>query len=325
MKKKHIGLIALGVIAPVGIYFRKQISTKLNEWRPKKTERPLQPLDETALAAFSLYPSADNRLHAACSKEPSVVNGEELGHELILLRGYQPLYSRMLEIPHDIALANTGSMAVCHWNKQGGFEGEALALGPDGTTLIREKLKGSPQKCRISDEGSWCAFEIRDTGNHLALLIYDMRNGNRYSLDPPNGWDNFSFDAEKPVLLLNVQQAVFRYSVEGQWLNKEEFAGKIMNGDTPVPETVYYMKWLISAAPGYFYSMQGLIEKALNIPADPLTETEKRMLSFLIRKIGEHFEAEGQASQAIDAYNRALALNDKVGVKRKLQQLQNEG
>lgn len=224
--------------------------------------------------------------------------------------------------PTHIAVANNGTViSACEalGNKVENYEANFEAIAETGECLYAKKLGALILNMQISPDGDFAAVQLLNSFHEDAgkLFLFDFKkNIQAFSVCPLNRWarDGYVFDTQKNTLTLLYDDGLrLTYSFAGELLNPEAFEQhKALHG---APWELLEM-----ATREFKESNSESPQKALKLVERAISKiTESpNLLSKAHRLAGEIFESSGDKTNAIKHFEKALEIDPKCGVKKKL-------
>lgn len=225
-----------------------------------------------------------------------------------------------LERPNSADVANNGSFSVEDWHFGSELSGTFYVFSCSGDELVKKKFSANILNSAISDNGLLAVCQTANTysGNDGSLLVgFRIKEGGAvFSINPSTGWaESYEFDEENSrfgVVLKGV--GTFFYGPDGVLLEPQKFdlarlrskryeisliaCQEIVQSDQSSPEQVEEAletssKAIQSGAGGNDYW------KAIALKVNGLAN-----------------ESLGRDEDALAAFDSALKINPKIGVKR---------
>lgn len=248
--------------------------------------------------------------------------------QFVLLREGKIIAKGNLQRPNDGKVSNQGSFIINDWMFGGENQGTFYAYDDSGNVLVSHKFKANLGPNAISADGKYavCQTFYSDNEDGNTLSFFDLpRRKLSWKIEPiPGPADGFCFDTENSILhLLYDDGGDFRYDFQGNFLDNESWENKVAD-----------------SANGY---------DLFNLAAEKMDDLESKkadlssydeVLSLLKRAvdkgISEYFQARAYRllgeislkrdlrSEAIDYFERALAADPRIGVKKLLTKLKTE-
>lgn len=226
-----------------------------------------------------------------------------------------------LERPNSGSVADNGNFSIEDWHFGDGLSGTFYVFSAAGKQLTKRKFKANLYNSAISGSGRFAVCQTanspgEDDGNRLTA--FDVKgNAQLFSINPPTGWANsYQFDeAASRIGVVLDGIGTFYYDFQGQFLDAEKFDLARLNCDQ-------YSVVLMAAE-------EILKSPELNDPlAQAALEAGKRACAIganndpswkaaALKVQGLAHEFLRNDEEALAAFDEALKLNPKIGVKRK--------
>lgn len=243
----------------------------------------------------------------------------------LLLDGKQVISDGSIARPNDGRVANNGTFILNDWGLGEGLGGTFVACDRSGQRLITCRFKANLFNNGLSQDGTLavcqtCNAYDSDDGSKLAL--FDLTNGKELGRwIPESGWaDSYSFPRPGVIQLEYTKLGVFCYSWSGEFLDRENWQdARLTRGDYGsamgmVEEILKSDSDVQPAAVLRFFRCLDRIEKSI-----PMSDSKTRARARKLR--GQCFECEANFEEALRCYQEALALDPRVGAKRRVDQL----
>lgn len=212
----------------------------------------------------------------------------------------------------------------------GGFgsalQGSLVAVDPDAREIYRRDFQANIFNVGLSECGRFAAVQTAAAPNEdgNVLELHDLLERRRlFSAAPATGWaDGYRFDVSAGgelvhLVVINDKLGEFRYAPDGQFLTGAAYQqARLERGD---PYT------RLMAVQEMFESDPGPVTAGTVLPVcDSLLlggQLDHSWQASVQRLRGECLESMGRLDEALAAFDAALTLNPKVGVKRKADSL----
>ncbi|MBS0343205.1 MAG: tetratricopeptide repeat protein [Proteobacteria bacterium] len=225
--------------------------------------------------------------------------------------------------PMDAAVSDAGPYIVLDSGFGSALQGDVAALDLEGRERYRRHYRANVFNIGLSRCGRFAAVQTanapNDDGNLLEVLDLD-RGCTVFAVPPATGWaDRYSFDtdADGRLIAVGVEHkglGRFSYSASGEFQDAQAFqAARLDKGD-------YATKIMSARDLLKTDSTADNARKALSTADAALAEGAKDApdwSSIAHRVRGEAYELLGQLPEALEAFERALSLNPKVGVQKR--------
>lgn len=236
-----------------------------------------------------------------------------------LLRDDHIVVSGKLERPQDGKVADNGTSILHDWMFGQGLQGRFVAFAHDGRTLIEKQVAANLMSNSLSADGR---FAICQTANapgspdSCHYILFDIEGGQgmaRWEVE--TGWaETYTWDLDKGCVYLCTKDGEsVAYDFAGRMVDREAWESRrIALGDLPVIQSVIMANDKLEDA------LRAAVMEGLAVAA---SGGEIWSQARALRQLGELHEREGELAEAIAAYDSALAIDPKIGVARKVEQL----
>lgn len=236
--------------------------------------------------------------------------------------------NRQLERPAEVAVANNGHVVINDWRFDARqLRGDFYAFNPQGEILIHKAFSANLLGNAISPEGRFalcaCAnHPIHEDGGTVAFFDLQERVclWQKVLVTGPLAKSYAISEQQRQFTVTYVDGRRYRYDFEGNLLERVQLTSEqLKNMSISALLGDYQREFRALNAPALDRVaplVQGLLELlARNQHPDPAGRASA------LRLLGEIHEACAAFEQALDYYEQALGEDEKVGVKRKIQQL----
>ncbi len=225
--------------------------------------------------------------------------------------------------PMDAAVSNSGAYIVHDSGFGSALRGTLVAISPDGREDFRRDFSANIYNIGLSACGRYAVVQTAHApgadGNLLEVM--DLRARARlFALPPATGWANaYEFDVSKDGVLeafwvVHDKLGRFRYSASGEFEHVIEFRdAKLRNGDCA--QRIWTVQALLADA-GTVENARLAIRTADKALVDGVADMSD-WAAAAHRLRGESFELLGEPANALAAFDQALALNPKIGVRKR--------
>lgn len=224
--------------------------------------------------------------------------------------------------PNHGKVADTGVFILNDWGAIETLSGTLKAFSPDGKAFFTRKFKANLLNNGLSPDGRWavCQTANSDHEDSGKLFVFDLAKGLELcSWVAESGWANGYVIAPdgQTLTLTYAQGGAFRYSIHGEFLDRTLWlSAGLQKGD------LYMVRRLLDEA-GDRPSPEliQLLLPAIELGMNTIHSTQGKVRAFALKMRGQCYEAIAEPRKALEAYTEALALEPKVGVKRRADQL----
>jgi hypothetical protein len=243
----------------------------------------------------------------------------------LLLESDTILVTGRMERPNDGRVANNGTFILNDWGFDSGLSGTFGAFTVDGQKIVSRNFKANLYNNGLSSSGRWAVCQTcnsPDEHDSSLLTVFDLAEGNVISSwQPTSGWaSSYEFDEERKEISLNYPKlGIFRYAFDGDFIDRDGWQeASLTKGDFGA--TILMAERLLREAEGNIsdalaHRLIASVERVFPSITDP------KWLAHAHRLRGTCFEALGMLKIALDCYEKALALDPKIGLKRRTAQI----
>jgi tetratricopeptide (TPR) repeat protein len=205
-------------------------------------------------------------------------------------------------------------------------QGTFYAFSPKGEQCIAHRFGANLHSNGISPDGLFAVCQLcnSETSDSGVLAFFDIsKRCVLWKIEPITGWaDSYGFEAEKGILFLNyINLGSFQYSFRGEFIDSLRWErARIEKADGYTIASMARDK--LEALRAHPSDEQARV--ILDILDVALTRTEQypSEMAFAHRVRGELYEITGDYKSAISSYRKALELDPRIGVKRRLTALE---
>ncbi|TZF83916.1 hypothetical protein FW774_10695 [Pedobacter sp. BS3] len=264
-----------------------------------------------------------NRQYCVSYADGYYDNNKWKNGDIALVKDNKLLFKKKLQRPNDCFVNNDGTVIVCDWLNSGALTGKFFVFSTTGEELFSKKTTANLGNCAISDNSQIALFETHnsDTNDGDKIFIVDIPNKQIIrKFERPASFNNAIIDTEnKRIRLKDHRGFVFEIDFEGNQTNAEEYENHILTKGS-----VYDRLWVYAEKPDETKLKD---PKYLELLNKALTDKDASY-SFgkdkIYRMIGEYYEANADIPKTIENWEKAIQINPKIGVKRKLDSLKKQ-
>jgi hypothetical protein len=226
------------------------------------------------------------------------------------------------ERPNDARVANDGTFVINDWRFGSELSGIFHAYRADGTPIVTRDFAANLVNNGLADDGRFAVCQAANaphSSDSSILAIFDLRTGQEIAAwVPDSGWaDDYSFPAGDATIRLHYRDgAAFDYTLNGRFLDRD--------------------RWIVHQAhSGNIYVLDELLREcgeaipvdlAVTIlqglqPALAAPGIDERQHALACKVRGRCLEAQGDLTGALASFDEAIALDPKIGLKRRVAQL----
>lgn len=216
--------------------------------------------------------------------------------------------------PQDGKVANHGTFVLNDWGSSDSLSGTFHAFRRDGSPIVSRSFSANLLNNGLSRDGGLAVCQTCNapgSPDSSVLAIFDLAAGEEIACwVPESGWaSGYEFPGGERVRMLRRDRPSLDYSLQGDFIDRRLwFADEVRRG------TLYVIR--LALAEG---------EEASGVSMDALrdgiaaarAEGDERFEADAWRLLGEVEEVAGEARAALEAWDRALAVNPRIGVARR--------
>jgi hypothetical protein len=224
--------------------------------------------------------------------------------------------------PNDGRVVDSGVFILNDWGSIDTLSGTFAGFSPNGTVLFRRTFRANLFNNGLSEDGHFAVCQTAnapdDDGG--SLYVFDLVAGTQIATwQPESGWANsYEFPEDgKTIRLCYRDRGAFAYSLDGTFIDRLKWlAAGLQVGDLGIVQTLL-AETNNQPPPALVEQLLAAIDIALT--SSTYNTPKWKALGFKLR--GTCLEAIAEVGEALAAYDQALALDPKIGVKRKADQL----
>ncbi|APZ99764.1 hypothetical protein BWQ93_15695 [Sphingopyxis sp. QXT-31] len=236
-----------------------------------------------------------------------------------LLHGDEIVATGRLERPTDGKTANNGSFIIHDRLFGDGLKGRFVAFGADGAKLVEKELTANLISNGLSDDGRIAICQTANapgSTDSCRYILFDLEQGDEIARwEVETGWaDGYEFDTtSRHVYLLRTNAGRVGYDFDGAMLDRKGWqTERIGAGD------LHVIRMVLASEEPMDRGMREALLAGLHVAAQG---SERTLQAHALRLLGEWHEQEGAIQEAVDAYGKALSIDARIGVARKLEKL----
>jgi len=283
-------------------------------------------IDIPSIDFFGQYTKSNSGEWAICWQDDSIENDQNIDGRYVLYnrRDNTIAMQGRLERPNNGHVANNGDFSLEDWHYGFGNElsGTLYVFSSKGKILIQKRYHANIGNSAISESGRYAICQTSqnpDSEDGNRLTVFDTeKNTQLFSIHPPAmEWaDNFAFreDIQQFGIVMN-KIGTFYFDREGNFLDTEGYRFAMLKSDN------FYT--ILSAA-GEMLKSTDFNKKTAEAVIDAVTrarangKNKSDYQNALALKIqGQAYEFLGNLENTLEAFEKAIELNPKIGLKRK--------
>jgi hypothetical protein len=243
------------------------------------------------------------------------------GRYVFLDRGKLVAEGKMAR-PNDGKVANNGVFILNDWGASETLSGTLSAFRPDGTPILSRKLKANLFNNGLSADGRWavCQTANAPSDDSGCLFVFDLVAGKEVSSwQAESGWANvYEFSSDGTTIYLGYFDGTkFAYTLDGEFIDRTLWLTVgLQKGNLLIVETL-----LSECDNRPTHQLTDLLLPTIDKALAAMRKDDVRAHARGLRLRGTCLESIGETAQALTAYEQALSIDPKSGVKRKAGQL----
>lgn len=242
----------------------------------------------------------------------------------VLLEGTRLRARGYMERPNDGKVADNGTFVLNDWLFGSGLNGDFYAFRVDGSPILKRHFNANLLNNGLAPNGSLAVCQTcnsPDKADNSVLAIFDLVEGRELTrVNPEPGWaDQYEFPLYSKTVGLRLRDPLgtFFYSCSGEFIDRQRWimeslatgqlnlVKRLMEEAVSTAQTADYRRWLDA------------VESGLKHPQ--YRERSGQALGFRLK--GQCLDALGRPIEALEAFDKALKHDPKIGVKRRAEQL----
>jgi len=262
------------------------------------------------------YYSPDQSLYVSINSgyfnKTNWINGE-----IAVLNDKHLLFKKELERPNDCAISNNGKLACCDWLKSNELSGKFYVFNQIGEEIFSIKTKANLGNCSISKNGEIAIVETHNSNNKDGNMLFIINTEsslliNKFERPIPFLTSKINSD-KRTIDLINKNEIVYTIDFNGNHLNYEDFKIQLFKKSSNNEILLYYLKQPNEIK----YQDNDYLKILLKASKEKDCYISLRS-DKVFREIGEFYENLGDFNKTIQYWEKAIEINPKVGIKRKL-------
>lgn len=227
-----------------------------------------------------------------------------------------------MERPNHGHIANDGHFSLEDWHFGSELSGTFYVFSPTGEPKIKRAVNANIFNSALSDDGRFATLQTAnnpnsDDGNLLVALDVE-HNKELFAIHPQTGWaDKYEFE-ENPLSIVVSLNGIgkFRYDMQGNFIDAKKYQTACLNSkryEVVLPTVAELLKTDVVSKEDAQKALEATIS-ARSLGAD----NDKGWKATALKLQGQANEALGNIEDAIAAYEEALSINPKIGVKQRM-------
>ena len=242
-------------------------------------------------------------------------DSEPVGGRYVLIDGDTVILDRRMARPQDGKVADHGTFVLNDWGDSQALSGTFHAFRSDGSAIVSRVYSANLLNNGLSRDGRLAVCQTCNapgSPDGSIFCVFDLEHGAEVAAwVTESGWARgYEFpEGGERIRMLRGDRPSLDYSLTGEFLDR-----RLWLEDEVRRGTLYVIRK--SLAEGE--AATGLTHDDLRTGArQALRDGDDRFEAEAWRLLGEIEESAGDAAAALEAYDRALAINPKVGVAKR--------
>ena len=241
-------------------------------------------------------------------------DGDLVKGRYLLIDGDHVAVDGQMERPQDGKVADNGTFILNDWGDSQELSGTFRAFRSDGRAIVSRLFSANLLNNGLARDGRLAVCQTCNapgSPDSSTLSVFDLERGAEVaSWVPESGWaQGYEFPEGGRIRMLRGDRPPLEYSLTGEFLDR-----RVWLDDEVRRGTLYVIRKALAegaAATGLTHDdLRAGVRRAL-------ADGDERFEAEAWRLLGEIEESAGDSSAALRAYERALALNPKVGVAKR--------
>ncbi len=233
----------------------------------------------------------------------------------VLIDGDLVFVDARMERPQDGKAADDGTFILNDWGLAEELAGRFCAFRADGSEIVTRAYSANLLNNGLSDNGQLAVCQTCNapgSPDSSVLTVFDLVAGGAVATwTAESGWaSGYEFPVGgNRIRMVRRDRVSLDYSLEGEFIDR-----RIWLKDEVGRGTLNVIRKALAEGE----AATGLSVEALRAGVEKaIAEGDERFVADAWRMLGEVEEAAGDAAAALEAYDRALAANPKVGVAKR--------
>jgi tetratricopeptide (TPR) repeat protein len=233
-----------------------------------------------------------------------------------------------LERPNNGHVADNGVFVLEDWLFTNDLAGTLHAFDANGQSLLKRTFSANLMTNAVSKNGRYAVCQTANSPSEdgSSLFLFDLASTTQLFAAPPGaGWTmDYSIDESRVEVIAHIRElGSFRYAANGDFLDQNALEeASLAKGDySTIIQTAAAILHRSDVLPGRLQEALLAVQRARRSGADG----DPGWKATALKVQGLTHEALGETAEAMTLYQRALDVNPKIGLKRRLAALQKAG
>ena len=258
--------------------------------------------------------TSPNRRFTLLWRDRYWVDGELVEGRYLLIDGDAVVVDGEMERPQDGKVADDGAFILNDWGDSQELSGTFRAFRSDGREIVSRPYSANLLNNGLSRDGRLAVCQTANapgSPDSSILTLFDLVAAAEVaSWVPESGWARgYEFPEGERVRMLRGDRPSLDYSLAGEFVDR-----RLWLEDEARRGTLYVIRKALAEGE----AATGLSAEHLRAGVRrALADGDERFEAEAWRLLGEIEESAGDVGAALEAYDRALAVNPKVGVAKR--------
>ncbi|HEX5185003.1 MAG TPA: bacterial transcriptional activator domain-containing protein [Allosphingosinicella sp.] len=232
----------------------------------------------------------------------------------VLIDGGAVVVDEVMERPQDGKVADDGTFILNDWGASAELAGTFHAFRADGSTIVSRLYSANLLNNGLSLDGRQAVCQTCNapgSPDSSILTIFNLAAGTELTRwTAESGWANgYEFpEGGQRIRMLRHERPPLDYSLAGEFLDR-----RLWLKDEVQRGTLYALRKALAEGE----AATGVSAEALRQGARRLIAEDERFRAEGWRLLGEIEESAGRNAAALEAYDRALGFNPRIGVAKR--------
>lgn len=259
--------------------------------------------------------TSPNRRFTLLWRDRYWMNGEVVEGRYLLIDGDAVVVDGRMERPQDGKVADAGTFILNDWGDSQDLSGTFRAFRSDGTEIVSRRYSANLLNNGLSRDGRLAVCQTCNapgSADSSILTVFDLDAGAEVaSWTAESGWaKGYEFpEGEGRIRMVRGDRPSLDYSLTGEFLDR-----RLWLEDEVRRGTLYVIRKALAEGE----AATGLSAEDLRAGVRrALADGDERFEAEAWRLLGEIEETAANPAAALEAYERALAIDPKVGVAKR--------
>jgi len=229
-----------------------------------------------------------------------------------------------LERPNSGNVANNGNFSIEDWHFGGDLSGIFYVFSANGSKLIKKRLEANIFNSGISNSGRYaiCQTANAPTSDGNRLIAFDVENTTQlFSIHPTTEWaDKYKFIEDESYFAVVINKiGTFRYDIQGNFIDLAKYDAARLQSDR-FEVALLAAKEILKKPELSNQQAQAALKAVLRARALG-ADKDQSWKAEALKIQGSAHEFLSNKEEALSAFDEALKINPKIGVKRRADSL----